>query len=558
MALRNLGSWASWGLEGLKKLFMHRLCRTGLVCAAVVAAGVSVLSFFAVSIPVAQSQQAVSEISQTGIAVESSQQIFATMCALDAAGFDADESTLAEMPERLALRGDLLRMKGPATEAVRQFYRDHALADPGENLSRYITFGLAVGPPPVFAYQLDHDLLPPDVLSIENFQPILANFYREARLGSRWARIEPEYDAAAARYQSPVRRIVTTSDAYLREILREGSGRTFTVYVEPLVGNRTNFRNFGDHYSVVVGTDRESAVERVQHAYLHFLLDPLPLRFRKEVDAKNALLNIAAHAPQLPPEYQRDFIEFTDECLIKAVELRLRNLPTDKMEQALKDADGSGFTLVRPLVAQLHKFEKSDQSMTYYFPALIAGVDVPAEQKRLANFTFAKVEAAPVEDSSAAAPAAPTTETEKLVAEGNRQIALQNPTGATEAFQKVLDKDPNQPEAMYGLAVASLMSGQGDKARDLFERLVSVPSAPAAGVQEASTPTDPSIVAWSNVYLGRLHDVEDERDQALLNYHAALTVQGAPEAARVAAQRGLDEVYKPPRPAGAPKAPQKQ
>jgi tetratricopeptide (TPR) repeat protein len=534
---------------------MNRLGSVGLVCAAV-AAGAMVLPLLVIPALVTQGQQK-SETSQTGIGVESSQQIFATMCALDAAGFDADESTLAEMPERLALRGDLLKMQGPAAEAVRQFYRDHALADPGENLSRYITFGLAVGPPPVFAYQLDHDLLPPDVLSIENFQPILANFYREARLGSRWARIEPEYDAAVGRYQSPVRRIVTTSDAYLREILREGSGRTFIVYVEPLVGNRTNFRNFGDHYSVVVGTGQESAVERIQHAYLHFLLDPLPLRFRKEVDAKSALLNIAARAPQLPPEYQRDFIEFTDECLIKAVELRLRNLPADKLEQALKEADGSGFTLVRPLVAQLRKFEKADQSMSYYFPALIAGVDVPTEQKRLQNFTFAKAEAAPTEEKTATA-ATPATETEKLMAEGNRQIALQNPAGATAAFQKVLNTDPNQSQAMYGLAVASLMSGQGDKARELFERLVSAPAAPPAGTQEASVPADPAIVAWSNVYLGRLHDVEDERDQALLNYHAALTVQGAPEAARVAAQRGLDEVYKPPRPAGAAKAPQKQ
>lgn len=546
------GPGRSWGLVGLKKSFERRLRWTGLVTAA--AAGGLVLSLLTVRTPEARSQQ-ISEASQTGIAVESSQQIFATMCALDAAGFDADESTLAEMPERLALRGDLLKTQGPAAEAVRQFYRDHALADPGENLSRYITFGLAIGPPPVFAYQLDHDLLPPDVLSIENFQPILANFYREARLGSRWSRIEPEYEAAVGRYQSPVRRIVTTSDAYLREILREGNGRTFTVYVEPLVGNRTNFRNFGDHYSVVVGTGQESAVERIQHAYLHFLLDPLPLRFRKEVEAKSALLNIAARAPQLPPEYQRDFIGFTDECLIKAVELRLRNLPADKMEAALEDADGDGFTLVRPLVGQLRKFEKADQSMSYFFPELIGGVDVIAEQKRLQGFTFAKREAAPAQETAATA-AAPSSEGEKLLAEGNRQVALQNPAAASAAFQKVLDGDPRQSKAMYGLAVASLMSGQGDKARDLFERLVAPPAAPSAGTPEAAAPVDPSIVAWSHVYLGRLHDVEDERDQALLNYHAALTVPGAPEAARVAAQRGLDEAYKP-RAAGRPNAPQK-
>ncbi len=110
--------------------------------------------------------------SPSGISVDASQQIFATLCALDAAGFAADTSTLAEMPARLALRGDLLKMQGPATEALRGFYRDHALADPGETLSRYITFALVVGPPPQFKFQVDHDMLPPDVLAIDGFQEI--------------------------------------------------------------------------------------------------------------------------------------------------------------------------------------------------------------------------------------------------------------------------------------------------------------------------------------------------------------------------------------------------
>jgi len=515
-------------------------------------AAVALFLFLAISIPEARSQQGAGPTA--AISVQSSAQIFATMCALDAAGFDADESTLAEMPARLALRGDLLKVQGPATEAVRQFYREHALSDPGENLSRYITFALAIGPAPEFAYQYDHDLLPPDVLSIETFQPVLANFYREARLGSRWARIEPEYDLLIGRYQSPVRRIVTTSNAYLREVMKEGNRRTFTVYVEPLVGNRTNFRNFGDHYAVVVGTGEEAAIERIQHAYLHFLLDPLPLKFRKELTAKSALLNIAGRAPQLPPEDQRDFIEFTDECLVKAVELRLRHLPEEKQEVALKAADGEGFILVRPLVNQLQKFEKAEPSMSYYFTELIGSVDVAAEQKRLANFAFAKAVTPDSVAQENAKAAAPVSEQDKLMTDGNRQIALQNPAEAQKVFEKILEKDPNQSQAMYGLAVASLMSGQGDKARDLFERLVGTPpvDAPAEpAMQSAAGQVDPSIVAWSHVYLGRLHDVEDEREQALVNYRAALKVQGAPEAARVAAQRGLDAAYKPRTPVGA-------
>ena len=137
--------------------------------------------FVAGSICIGAQRQQTSQTSQqkppdnyTGISVEPDQALFATMCALDAAGFAADESTLSEMPSRLALREAMLKMQGPATEALRQFYHDHLLGDPGETLSRYITFSLVVGPPPRFDFQVNHDLLPPDVLAIDGFREILA------------------------------------------------------------------------------------------------------------------------------------------------------------------------------------------------------------------------------------------------------------------------------------------------------------------------------------------------------------------------------------------------
>ena len=480
-------------------------------------------------------------INFSGISVVPSPQLFATMCALDAAGFAADESTLAEMPSRLSLREDLLKQQGPATEAMRQFYRDHALADPGETLSRYIAFALLADPAPQFRLQVKHDFLPPDVLALDGFQLILVNFYVEAQLDTRWAKIEPEYARAAARYQSPVRRTVTVTNAYLRELLKPQPNRTFTVYVEPLVENRSNFRNNGDHYAIVVGTGPQFPAEEIQHAYLHFLLDPLPLRYRKEVLAKSALLNSAARAPRLPVEYQTDFLAFADECLIKAVELRLRRPSPAQLDSALTDADQAGFILVRPLVSQLQKFEKAEPAMSYYFPDLIAGIDLAVEQKRLKNIRFApaRTAAEPKQENSAAKPQA--SELESWLAEGNHEIAGQDAAAATMTFEKILAKYPDEPRAVYGWAIASVLSGKAARARELFERLVSALSPPLKSENAAN----PAILAWSHIYLGRIDDLEGERELALVEYHAALAVEGAPEAARVAAQRGLEQVYSP-------------
>jgi tetratricopeptide (TPR) repeat protein len=261
------------------------------------------------------------------------------------------------------------------------------------------------------------------------------------------------------------------------------------------------------------------------------------------VETKRALLNVAAGAPRLPVEYHDDFVALADECLIKAVELRLRHLSPEQLQSALQDADQSGFVLVRPFVTQLQKFEKAEPAMSYYFPDVIAGIDVQAEKKRLQGVTFATAETASATEQNASENA-PPSELDRWLAEGDRELARRDASAATATFQTALAKYPNNPRALYGLAIASVLSGQGDRARDLFEHLVSGTSA-ATGQADPAPAADPAIVAWSHVYLGRIHDLEDDRDLAVDEYRAALAVNGAPESARTAAQSGVEMAYKP-------------
>ncbi len=515
---------------------LARLCLTFLLSAAI-----------AMSVGLASKSHAQGMPSQTdnGISVHASEQIFDTMCALDAAGFEADESTLSEMPGRLALRQQLLQLQGPATEAIRKFYGDHVLADPTETLTPFMTFALVAGPPPDFALP-DREVLPPSVLTIDGFEPLLIDFYGEAKLSARWTAVATESEPLIVSYRTAVRHIVMLVDAYLREVEKPVAGRSFTVYVEPLVGTRTNFRNQGDAYSIVVGSMTDSSVDMVQHAYLHYMLDRFVLRYRPVVDTKRALLPLAARAPQLPVDYHDDFVSLMDECLIKAVELRLRRLSGDRLEEALKSDDQAGFILVRPLVAQLQKFEKDAPAMSYYFPTLITSIDLDAEQKRVQEIRFASAGSGPVLSAHGQPTAVPLSELEKMVADGNRQIAERDAEGATATFRAASAKYPNDPRVIYGLAIASVLSGHALRARDLFEELVAARGPAPAGSSGVSLPADPSILAWSHVYLGRINDLQDERELAVNEYQAALAVPGAPEAARVAAQAGVEAAYKPP------------
>ena len=477
-----------------------------------------------------------------GISIQASEQLFDTLCALDAAGFKADESTLGDMPARLALRIDLLRLQGPAINAIRAYYSGHPLADQDELLSHYITYGLAIGPPPDFSFQLNEDQLPPEALSMQDFQPLLSAFYDEAHLGARWKTVEPEYQTLKNNYNPIVRGIVVKTNSYLREIDAARNGRSFTVYVEPLAGNATNFRNFGDQYAVVVGARPSDSATLIQHAYLHFVLDPLVLKARNNLQSKSELLNIAARAPLLPEEYKTDFVSYVDECVVKAVELRLRELPLAEQENALRQDDQAGFIMVRPLVDGLEKFEKDNPSMTYYFTDLIGGIDVASEERRLREVMFAKAPAPTPTPEKPAETAA--SDKDDLLALGDRQIALRDGNAASDTFKKVLVTNPNDSHALYGLAVASVLTGHADESKALFEQVVANSAAAGSNTQGAGA-ADPSALAWSHIYLGRIDDLEGSRPLAVREYKAALAVDGAPESARVAAQQGVDQAYAP-------------
>lgn len=496
----------------------------------------------------------------TNITVDNREALFTTMCALYAAGFEADVSTAGWHPLRARLRDILLKQEGPAVDAIREYFKQHQLADPGATLSRYIWFAVVAGPAPKFAYLLRHDDLPPEVLAIEDFNDLLANYYAEQHIGELWRKIQPAYNPEIVRLHEPITEIVTQVTGYLREMIQPSSPRTFTVIIEPMVGRKTNVLNFTDHYSIVLGGVGDVPTDEIRHAFLHFLLDPLALRYPNVVAVKRPLLEIAAHAPRLPVEFKEDFPSFFTECLVRAVELRLQRLSPGQIESRIDRDEADGFVLVRPLVRVLSNFEKAEPAMQYYFPDMVRAMDTGAEAKRLETVKFAEAaeneggqpEGDPVKPRPVL-PAGVPNDPDALAAltEGERQIALKNAAAASAAFQRVLVKYPDQPRAWYGLAVVALLEGNGGKAKELFGHLVgqtSGNSGDAAGGNGASPepaagPTatkDPLVLAWSHVYLGRIYDAEGEHDRALDEYRAAAAVEGAPESARLAAQRALD------------------
>jgi tetratricopeptide (TPR) repeat protein len=477
----------------------------------------------------------------TNVSVDGSEAMFTTMCALLAAGFESDVSAANWHPLRAQLRERMQHQQGPAVDAVREFYKKHQLADEGAMLSQYIWFGLVSGAAPKFQPTLRRDELPPEVIALEGFSEILAAYYQEQKIGRLWRELQPLYNRDIERLHDSISQIVFVATNYLREIMNNANPRTFIVIVEPLVGRITNVRNFGDHYAIVLSGADDLPIDTVRHAYLHFLLDPLPLQYPHVVAVKKPLFESAARAPRLVADLKDDFPSYFAECTVRAVELKLKRMSPSERAAAIDMDDADGYVLVRPLFAALGNFERAEPSMRLFFPEMVRSIDVNAEAKRLQTIRFAPVNPATKADVTGSeevarrrklAPSTIPNDPEAIAAltEGERRIAEKNPRAAEASFQKVLAKYPEQTRAWYGIGLVALMDHDGVRAKEVFGRLTS---------GEHAAADDPMVLAWSHIYLARIYDDEGQADQAKAQYQEALAVTGGPDQARQAAQKGL-------------------
>lgn len=480
----------------------------------------------------------------TNVTVDGNEAMFTTMCALYASGYEADISADNWSPYRARIRDRARGQQGTAVEAMREFYRQHQLRDPATMLSRYVWFGLVSGPAPKFQLVLRRDQLPPEVLALEGFSEILSNYYTEQNIGALWREVQPVYLREIARLHDSVAQIVLVATSYLREVLEVSEDRTFTVIVEPLVGRITNVRNYGDHYAIILSGSEQIPTDVVRHAFLHFLLDPLPLQYAHVVVVKRPVFEAAAKAPRLPSDLKDDFLSWYGECTVRAVELKLKKLSPGQRDLALSANDADGYTMVKPIFNALANYEKSEPGMKIYYPDLVRAIDVKAEQVRAAGITFAPVESQEQESELSteevgrrrgAAPSTVPNDQEAIAAltEGERRIAERNPRAAEASFKAVLAKYPDQLRAWFGLGLVAVLDNDGARAKEVFGRLTS---------GEHAATEDPLVMAWSHIWLGRIYEDEGQMERAKLEFEAGMGVQGAPAQAQQAAQKGLGEL----------------
>ena len=481
---------------------------------------------------------------QSAITMDSNETIFSVLTALNACGYDQD-LTISDAT-RSNVRAEVARVLRDSEEgeaartAVCEFVQKHVASnDPNRNISQYISLALYMDGPPHFVPRLKDEELPPDAAGISSFGALLEKFYDKASLHSIWERHRNEYAAAMRRYHEPLAKMVADTEFYLKQP-SQYLGRRFTVYLDFMGSpNETDARNYGSDYYVVVfpapntnaGAEPQSALKmaQIRHTFLHYELDPLADKHYTSMKRLEPLLQSVKRAP-LEDAFKTNISLLVTECLVRAIEIRTsgnKQTAEAMRTQAVDDAVKQGYILTRYFYDAVVAFEKDPAGMGGDYRAFLDDVDIKKEEKAASEVQFA----------SAASPELvrlSRPEERRMLVTAERRLAAGDPKGAQELALAALDKKiGDQGRALFILAEVAVANKNRDGAQENFQKAIAASK-------------DPTVVAWAHVYLGRILDMKEEREAALVEYKAALTEGEKLPEVKAAAEKGLEQAYEPP------------
>ena len=488
-------------------------------------------AFIALLAPVCLSQ------SNPQISLDTSETLFTVLAAINSCGFDAEldasEPLRSQVRQQVAAAVEASQEAKDVKQAMCDFYTAHQLPDPSRTLAQYISLALYLSPPPALAPKVKDADLAPDAAVLTGILQPLQKFYELAGLHAIWERNQAVYDQLMARYHEPLAKILFDTEIYLKLPSAGYLGRGFTVYVDAMgAPGQVNARNYGSDYYVVIAPGKGSGLktDQIRHAYLHYLLDPLALKYPEALKRLQPLLETVKNAP-MDPNFKTDAALLVTECMIRAVEARTTGsskTPEAQRLQAVDDSEKQGFVLTEYFYQALLGFEKSPAGLRNVYGEMLNNIDVRKEQRQAQEVHFASTAAPEVLHLT-------SPEQGKLLLTAAERLSAGDPQAAQKLAQQALDEKKEDPgRALFILAQVATANRDIQGARSYFQQALEVAH-------------EPRVLAWSHIYLGRIFDLQENREAALDQYRAALTTGSELPEAKAAAERGIQKPYEPPR-----------
>jgi tetratricopeptide (TPR) repeat protein len=472
---------------------------------------------------------------QSSVALDTSEALFTVLTAINTCGYDQELGV--SDPLRSRVRSEVARARDSsqeakdATQAMCKYYDEHRQPDASKTLSQYISLALYLQPAPNLTAKVKEADMPPDATAVLGILPLMQKFYETAGLHSIWEGDRQALSALTERYHQPLAKILFDTEIYLKLPSAGRLGREFTVYIDPMgAPGQTNARNYGSDYYVVIspGTGSSLKIEQIRHTYLHYLLDPLAMKYPTAMKRLEPLLQTVKTAP-MDESFKSDVSLLVTECFIRAIEARTggsAKAPEAERVQAVENSAQQGFILAPYFYEALTRFEKDPAGLRNAYGDLVGDIDVRKEQKRVTQITFATNSDPELLHLSRPAEG-------KLLVAAEKRLTAGDAESAQKLAQQALEEKNEDPgRALFILAEVATHNSDMQGARNYFERALEVAH-------------EPKVVAWSHIFLGRIFDLQEDRPAALDHYRAAESAGSALPEAKAAAELGLRQPYEP-------------
>ncbi|MCA1564082.1 MAG: hypothetical protein LC803_00220 [Acidobacteria bacterium] len=561
------------------------------------------------------------DLSDYGVRIEPEPRLLVMMAALDAAGFDPTPAGRQPTEFRALVRRDQENLDAELRTRMRRFYDLNKLKDasatPAQQAARYVSLAYALGPAPAFDAPARSDDLFAGVLDVLDFAPLLREFYAKSGIATRLpaylAAHQAEGDRLRPQTAEMLRAVLTylhtrpvtltlervpiknqaakpKKDAPPAFITRERERRFRLVPDLLAVPGSINFRVIGDDYFAVVPQGLDPASSEVRRAYLQYVIDPVVLRFNREIALKRAEIRsliderataaAGAPMPDVFPAVARSLIAAADgrmnfvartRALAEQTSARLQRAKEAERASIVKESQADRAALEDELTAQLAEAYERGAVLAFYFSEQlrdqeIAGfdfadffsdmmtrVDVARERLRPAEYASARERVAASRREATRAAANRTGEEtranyaraalDKSIADINQLLRAKNYTEAETRLRALLAENGGEPRIFFALAQAASISASDafvESVRD--ERLGRALANYRLAINSATSESDRPLISRAYTAMGRILAFMERRDEAIKAFEAAISLGNVKDGAYADAERELREL----------------
>lgn len=560
-----------------------------------------------------------------GVGFQPDTRLIVVMAALDAAGCDLTPAGKQPSVFRARIRKDQAELDQDLRQRLRAFYEHNKMPAPAtaaDQAARYVSLAYALGPTPALEAPERSDDLPGGVLEVLDFAPLVREFYRKSGIDERLVSYMRAYQAEGDRLRPSATEMVRQILTYLHtrpitvtneRVLvkaptaaknKDKAPRTYTLreherhfYIVPdLLAARgaINLRVIADDYYAIVPEGTDPASSELRRAYLQYVIDPLMLRFNKEIAARrDQLKQLLKKRDEAGVEVTPDVFLAVSRSLVAAADARFDELvrlqtvaleARDRLARAkddtarstiAKEAQASmsaikdetvaeladdyehGAVLAFFFAEQLEGIETSGFDIANFFPDMIASFDPAKESQRLKDNAATRARALAARQARLARKAEPeatyndadAAKAAALVKElaGVEQTLRQKDYAAAESKLRELIKDyPGEPRIFFALAqTASVAAADATDEEVQAQRLNSALANYRLAVAAASPETDRALLSRAHEAMGRIYEFMEKRAEAAKEFDEAIKLDRVPGGAYDQAMEGRKRLTPP-------------